>query len=66
LEERENIESELTNLGVTDVMGKKDNVVVIEWAEKVTGVYPDSTSWFRFEHNGENKRTITTDNISKE
>lgn len=55
--------SELVNLGVSDILGKKENVVVIEWAEKAKDMYPDGTSWLRFTNTGEYIRKISPRNI---
>ena len=54
-----NIESEVVNLGLTDIWGKEGNIVVIEWAEKIKDMIPKSAKWIRFEHAGEDKRKIT-------
>ncbi len=53
------VESELVNLGVRDILGKKENVTAIEWAEKATGMYPKDTDWLSFSDMGENKRKIS-------
>ena len=53
------IESELVNLGVKDILGKKENVVVIEWAEKAIGMYPKDTAWLIFSDMGGDKRKIS-------
>ncbi len=54
-----NVEKEVENLGLTDIWGKDDNVVVIEWAEKAQAVLPKSTIWIDFVSVDENKRKIT-------
>lgn len=53
------VESELRNIGVEDIWGKKENIVAIEWAEKATGIYPKGTIWIKFELVGKNKRKIS-------
>lgn len=55
----ENIDDELKNLGVTDIWGQKDNIVVIEWAEKARTTLPDSTKWITFEYLEGDSRKIT-------
>lgn len=52
------VESELVNLGIKDILGKKENVTAIEWAEKATGLYPDDIAWLSFSDMGGNKRKI--------
>ncbi|MCH7640767.1 tRNA (adenosine(37)-N6)-threonylcarbamoyltransferase complex ATPase subunit type 1 TsaE [Patescibacteria group bacterium] len=53
------VESELKNIGAPDIWGKKQNVVAVEWAEKVTGMFPGNTVWIKFENLGGNRRKIT-------
>ena len=54
-----NIESEVVNLGLTDIWGKEGNIVVIEWAEKIKDMIPKEAKWIRFEYAGEDKRKVT-------
>ena len=44
----ENIERELTNLGITDLWGKPKNIFAIEWADRAVGHLPDNTIWVKF------------------
>ena len=53
-----NVAEEAKNLGLTDIWGKKDNIVVIEWAEKIKKILPKETKWIKFENIGENERKI--------
>lgn len=55
-----NVNQELLRLGIADVWGKEQNVVVIEWAEKAKEVLPSSTVWLRFKVD-EEKRKIVVD-----
>lgn len=59
-----NLENEIASLGLTDVCGKKDGVVAIEWAEKIRELIPASAIWINFELLGENWRKITLPNES--
>ena len=43
------IDEEVKNLGLTDIWGKKENIVVVEWAEKITEMLPENTIWINFE-----------------
>lgn len=53
------IEKEVKNLGLTDVWGKRENIVVIEWAEKIKNWLPKSTIWVNFDVVGSKERTIS-------
>lgn len=54
-----NVEQELRNLGIEEIWGKRENIVAIEWAEKVKGMLPKSTIWINFEDLGGDKRRMT-------
>jgi len=54
-----NVAEEAKNLGLTDIWGKKDNIVVIEWAEKIKEIIPKKAKWIKFENIGEDERKIT-------
>lgn len=53
-----NVERELKNLGVEDLWGKRENIVVIEWADKTWDLIPPSAIWITFEGNGEGQRRL--------
>ena len=55
----DNIESEVRNLGLTDIWKDPKNVVIIEWAEKIKDLVPKGAMWLKFEVMDENKRKIT-------
>lgn len=55
------VESELKKLGVDDIWAKKENVVAVEWADKVTGMFPENTAWIKFENLGGDRRKIIVD-----
>lgn len=57
-----NLESEIGNLGIPDIWGKKDNIVAIEWAEKIKDLLPENVTWIKFENLGEDERKITISN----
>ncbi|MBU0572452.1 tRNA (adenosine(37)-N6)-threonylcarbamoyltransferase complex ATPase subunit type 1 TsaE [Patescibacteria group bacterium] len=57
------LENEVKNLGVDDTWGKNDNVVAIEWAEKIENALPQEVIWIRFENLGEDKRKILIEGI---
>ena len=57
----DNVEKEVENIGLRDIWGNKDNIVVIEWAEKIKNLLPENTKWLKFEMVGENERKITVE-----
>jgi len=54
-----NVENEVINLGLSDIWAKSENIVVIEWAEKIEKIIPKSAKWIKFENLGGEKRKIT-------
>ena len=59
-----NIEHEIKNLGLTEIWEKRENIVAIEWAEKIREFLPKSTIWIKFEQFDENSRRIMLDKES--
>lgn len=56
------VEKEARNLGLTDIWEKSENIVVIEWAEKIIDMIPSGARWIFFETIGEGKRKIVIKN----
>lgn len=54
----ENIENEVIHLGISDIWKRPENVVIIEWAEKIKDMIPESAKWIKFEDLGGEKRKI--------
>jgi tRNA threonylcarbamoyladenosine biosynthesis protein TsaE len=54
-----NLNSEIGNLGLSDIWNKKENIVAIEWAEKIKDLLPADTIYVKIENIGEDKRKIT-------
>lgn len=54
-----NIDEEIKNLGVDDLWGREENIVVIEWADRAKEILPTYTKWIEFEDIGEGQRKIT-------
>ncbi len=46
-------------LGLEDFWNDPDNIVLIEWAEKIKDLLPKKTIWINFENIGEKQRLIT-------
>lgn len=59
----EGLEQEFKNLGIEDIWQKPENIVAIEWAEKVKDLLPDNTVWIRFEDLGGDRRKIEIDEV---
>jgi len=53
-------EKDLAELGLTAVLENKNNLVVIEWPERIKKVLPPDAVWLEFEHLGEDTRKIKT------
>ena len=47
------------NLGLQEILSDKENIVVIEWAEKAEGVLPKGRIEVYFEYKSENERFLT-------
>lgn len=59
----ENAADELKNLGIEDIWGKLENIVLIEWAEKAQGYFPKETIWIRIERTSEDTRKFNIMNL---
>ncbi len=54
---------DLAGLGLAEILKDKNNLVVIEWAERVKEILPKDAVWIRFEHGGEDRRRIQISNV---
>ena len=52
-------------LGLKEILKNNENIVCLEWAEKVKKLLPKNALWIKFEHLGGDKRKITIGKISK-
>lgn len=52
-------ENDLLDLGFDDILTGKQNIVVIEWPEKIEKILPKNRIKINFEYLDENKRQIT-------
>ncbi|MBI4153551.1 tRNA (adenosine(37)-N6)-threonylcarbamoyltransferase complex ATPase subunit type 1 TsaE [Candidatus Woesebacteria bacterium] len=52
------IENEVARLGINDIWKRPENVVIIEWAEKIKNIIPKDAKWIKFEDLGGDKRKI--------
>ena len=55
----EKVEVEVRNLGIDEFWKNPENIIAIEWAEKIESIIPKSATWLRFENLGEGKRRIS-------
>ena len=56
---------DIKSVGIEDYFGRKDVVMVIEWAEKIKKILPKNTIYINFKHVDENKREIILDRLLK-
>ena len=52
------IEKEVKNLGIEDIWGKEENIVVIEWADKIEDMLPPHTIRIYFEEIGDERKIM--------
>lgn len=50
---------EVLGLGWKEIISNPQNIVVIEWAEKIKKLLPRDAFWLKFEYKDKNKRRIT-------
>lgn len=55
------MEKEIQRLGLQDLWGKSENIMVVEWADKAKDFLPRNSIWIRFENQGEDERKIEAD-----
>lgn len=56
---RINHEQEIIDLGLMDIMGDSDNIVAIEWPEKMGKLLPEKRTDVKFEYIDAEKRVIS-------
>ena len=57
----DNIEHEIANLGLKEIWSDPENIVAIEWAEKIRDLVPRNAIWIKFENKGDDRRKISVD-----
>ena len=50
--------ADILELGWEEIMKNKNNVIIIEWADRIKRIIPKSAIWFKFRLAGKNKRDI--------
>ncbi|MBI4058874.1 tRNA (adenosine(37)-N6)-threonylcarbamoyltransferase complex ATPase subunit type 1 TsaE [Candidatus Microgenomates bacterium] len=54
----QNLEQEIKNLGLDEIWGKRENIMAIEWADKISRFLPDNTQWIKFNVTDDEKHLI--------
>lgn len=49
---------EILDLGWEDVLVNPENLILVEWAEKIKKIFPRQHFWLNFRHKSKNKRSI--------
>lgn len=49
---------EILDLEWKDITSHKENLVLVEWAERIKDIVPKDAVWIKFENKGKNKREI--------
>ena len=50
---------DILDLGWEEIISSKDNIIIVEWAERIKQIIPKKAMWIKFEHKGKNKRGVT-------
>jgi tRNA threonylcarbamoyladenosine biosynthesis protein TsaE len=51
---------EILDLGFKEIISNPQNIVVVEWADKIKKIMPENTLWFDFEFINESTRKISS------
>ena len=49
---------DLIDLDFKEIINNSQNIIAIEWAERVRKILPENTLWIKFEYFGQNKRKV--------
>ncbi len=49
---------DVLNLDWEEIVASKNNIVIVEWAERIKNIIPENTIWISFEHLEDNTRKI--------
>lgn len=49
---------DILGLGWEEIVSGKNNVVIVEWAERIKSIIPEGAVWVEFEHSGDDKRKL--------
>ncbi len=53
------VKKEVENLGLFDIWKDTNNIIAIEWAEKIEDIVPAGAKWIKMENISESERNIT-------
>ena len=51
-------EKDILNLGWEEIIAQPDNLIVVEWAERIKKIVPKNARWIKFFWEGKDKRKI--------
>ena len=51
-------EKDILNLGWEEIIQDKNNIIVVEWAERIKKIIPKNAQWINFSWEGKEKRKI--------
>jgi tRNA threonylcarbamoyladenosine biosynthesis protein TsaE len=49
---------DILDLGWEEIIASENNIVIVEWAERIKSIVPKNAVWMKFGHRGEDKREI--------
>ena len=52
------IAKDILNLGWKEIISNKNNIIIIEWADRIKKIIPKNSLWIKFEWIDENKRKM--------
>lgn len=50
---------DILDLGWKEIISGKDNIVIVEWAERIKSIVPKRAIWIKFKHKGKGNREIS-------
>lgn len=50
---------DILDLGWEEIIANKNNIIIVEWAERIKNIIPKNAVWLKFEHLNENRRKIS-------
>jgi tRNA threonylcarbamoyladenosine biosynthesis protein TsaE len=56
---------DILNLGWEEIVADKNNVIIVEWADRIRKIIPAQAIWIKFEWAGENERRLTFRNYER-
>jgi len=50
---------DMLSLGWEEIVEDRNNIVIVEWAERIKSIIPKTAVWIKFKHKKENEREIS-------